>query len=706
MHSGLSMSNATDLLMNSGLAFPLAYAAFKHQGDVVFMSNRLKSMLGAEDNFVDPYDFVKLSKKPFGSFLNIAVEKLSDNTRGRSEYSSITNVLGEGFVLKLIFEKSIGFYIFIVENISTKNGISFENDIIKIIDVLPLYIWSKDKNLKITYCNKTYADAAETSAAYIIANNIRLFPQAKKTKERVVIGGVRRFFQISEIQVNDRDFQTYMAIDITNQEELQKEYDSYKKQANEILDSLPVPIAIFSKDTTFVFANSAMTNLFHLDNMEAYVTCKFRDFVNYIVDNDLIVTLPDPDTYKKKANELFATVIEPLQISVLSNSNKTMNVMISPNRDGGLIFVMEDVSERISLEREVSSISTIQLEILAHLSEGVFVFGTDNRIKMTNSPFMEIWQSEKVVIGKHIRDFFKNSIEDEDFASELIGLSTQRTKYSDSLVLKSGKVVQYNYIPLPEGLNLVTFLDVTGTLNLQKELDEKNAVISQIEQLKANLISSISYEFKSPLNTISEFMKILLNEYFGGLSDKQLEYCNKIGKTVVKLTDIVETILDLASIDAGQTHVRYEETNLFEFINEIITSFAEQRLHFDSDVENEFAYFDKRTMKRAISKLISRALEITPSECNIAVSMKIFKENFVEFIVEDAKSEIFQDELECIQKMLLSDLNIQSIDKFIDYSIAIANSVFRLHNGKIMADLNGNQGTSIHCLIPKKQFLL
>ncbi|MBQ7524715.1 MAG: PAS domain-containing protein, partial [Alphaproteobacteria bacterium] len=204
-----------DLLVNSCFVLPLAFAVWKFDDDEVFLSNKLKLMISAKQNCLEPYDFVKAMHHSFGSFLNTAVEKVDKaaaRQSARNDYASPINILGEEFTLKLSFYAEKQLYVFTADN-SKKPAVQnaktndAESELKTLLDALPVFIWQKDRNLKITYCNEAYAKALESSKDAVVRDNLKLIPsskregysyqgvyasKARKFTEHVILGGARR----------------------------------------------------------------------------------------------------------------------------------------------------------------------------------------------------------------------------------------------------------------------------------------------------------------------------------------------------------------------------------------------------------------------------------------------------------------------------------------------------------------------------------
>ena len=106
-------------------------------------------------------------------------------------------------------------------------------------------------------------------------------------------------------------------------------------------------------------------------------------------------------------------------------------------------------------------------------------------------------------------------------------------------------------VPLPDGATLVTFLDVTDTINVERALRERNEALETADVLKVDFVHHVSYELRSPLTNIIGFAQLMGEPSLGALNPKQREYLGYINASTNALLAIINDILDLATIDAG-----------------------------------------------------------------------------------------------------------------------------------------------------------
>ena len=748
-----------DLLVNSCFVLPLAFAVWKFDDDEVFLSNKLKLMISAKQNCLEPYDFVKAMHHSFGSFLNTAVEKVDKaaaRQSARNDYASPINILGEEFTLKLSFYAEKQLYVFTADN-SKKPAVQnaktndAESELKTLLDALPVFIWQKDRNLKITYCNEAYAKALESSKDAVVRDNLKLIPsskregysyqgvyasKARKFTEHVILGGARRLLSIEESAFSANGRSTGFAVDVTDREELESSFSEYKKQTEAVLNELSVPLAVFDKNSFLLLANDAVVKLFNAENFDISEKRTFADIMDYLISNKSMIMTSDIAHYKARALELFQNAIEPHRTMLYLKNGRSISVTLSPIRAGGIVFMFEDVTDKVSLERELKSITSVRLDMLNHLSEGVIVFGTDNRIKAVNNAANAIWNNEKVTNEMHISSFFAaQTVADKEttytddegaasttpenadafvvpaaadkvksWVSRLTDMAAQRREFSNTIALPSGISVECKYAPLPDGLNLLRFRDLSECETLKNELAEKNSVVEQIGKLKSSLISNISSELRAPLQAISGFMDVLKNQYFGELNEKQRGYCTEISKSIDVATETVDAITELANIKAGLLDVQHKDVNLLKLINTALSRLAKVAevrnvsLSTDFSDTERFIFGNPKLLQQMLYHLVARALWNIHSSGCITVSAKIFPDDpYCQLTVRDDSPALDDEDVKRLRKMLASDSDGYEI---IDLRLELANRIAKAHNGKVLVDNPIGGGNAISCKIP------
>ena len=87
---------------------------------------------------------------------------------------------------------------------------------------------------------------------------------------------------------------------------------------------------------------------------------------------------------------------------------------------------------------------------------------------------------------------------------------------------------------------------------LFQELETKSAELAVASRHKSEFLASMSHELRTPLNAVIGFSEVLLDRLFGELNDRQDEYVRDIWNSGRHLLELLNEILDLSKVEAGQ----------------------------------------------------------------------------------------------------------------------------------------------------------
>src|SRR5690606_34026093 len=139
----------------------------------------------------------------------------------------------------------------------------------------------------------------------------------------------------------------------------------------------------------------------------------------------------------------------------------------------------------------------------------------------------------------------------DGFVAAVTGFDDERRDRQGQTELRNGTVLRYGLIHLPNGQVMLTFIDVTDSVNVERALQDKNEALQKADQLKDDFIQRVSYELRSPLTNIIGFTELLELGTTGPLTERQKEYVGHIFSSSSVLLTLVNDILDLATVDAG-----------------------------------------------------------------------------------------------------------------------------------------------------------
>jgi two-component system cell cycle sensor histidine kinase PleC len=154
-----------------------------------------------------------------------------------------------------------------------------------------------------------------------------------------------------------------------------------------------------------------------------------------------------------------------------------------------------------------------------------------------------------------------------------------------------------------------------------KEKDRAEAA----NQAKSEFLANMSHELRTPLNAIIGFSELMAQKLFGPLgSDRYEEYATDINSSGKYLLGVINDILDMSKIEAGQFSMDREEIDLCPLIRETVRVVSLQAAEKKITVETKIAetlklYADRRAIKQIALNLLSNAVKFTGEGGRISV---------------------------------------------------------------------------------------
>ena len=169
--------------------------------------------------------------------------------------------------------------------------------------------------------------------------------------------------------------------------------------------------------------------------------------------------------------------------------------------------------------------------------------------------------------------------------------------------------------------------DITQWKRTEEELRTAKRAAETANSHKSDFLARVSHEIRTPLNAIIGFSEMMVEERFGPIgSPRYLEYAHDIGNSGKHVLDIVNDLLDISKIEAGQEQMEFVAVSLNDHLAESVSLLQPMansqrviiRTSLSASVPEVVA--DRRSIKQIALNLLSNAIRFTPSGGQIVVS--------------------------------------------------------------------------------------
>ena len=604
------------------------------------------------------------------------------------------------------------------------------------LDTLPVPIWLRRADLGIAWCNRAYARLMDATPERVVAEQRELSaagagggralaeralrqwaPQTQRLY--VVADSARHHLDVTEVPLPRAlpgPARTVgMALDRTDLDGARGDLKRHISAHAEVLEHLGTAVAVFGPDTRIQYYNHAYVRLGGFDEAWLRTEPTYADVLENLRERRRLPELVDFQHYKKQQLALFSSLLEAREDLLHLPDGAALRQVVAPHPLGGLLFLLDDVTNTLALESSFNTLIAVQQETLDNLAEGIAVYGGDGRMKLHNPAFARIWNLSPadlrgdphiVRVLDRLKDFFPHGDDWETYRDDLVASTLDRTARQGRVERTDGTVVEFATVPLPDGAVLSSWLDVTDSARVEQALRASNAALEAADQLKSEFIANVSYHLRTPLTAIMGFAQVLANQYFGELNERQSEYTQHILSAGDRLLTLISDILDLATIEAGHMVLERSTVSVSSMLAVVAALTREwarkQGLELVIDCPGDLGEIeaDERRLKQALFNLVSNAIRFTPSGGRITLSAQRSREVVVLSVGDTGPGLLAADPSRASRRFDRAGTGERPGETGAGLGLDLVRSFIELHGGRIVVDSDPGKGTAIHCVLP------
>ena len=595
-----------------------------------------------------------------------------------------------------------------------------------LLDAIRYPAWARGDLGKLTWVNTAYVRAVEAQdAADVLARQTELLEspareataaaraqmQAWRGRAAAVMAGWRSTLDVVEVPHEDRAIG--IAFDTSELEAARAELKQATTAHGRTLDQLATAVATFDRRKQLVFHNEAYRALFSLDETFLDQRPSEAEVLDRLRARRMLPEQANYRAWKEAHLARYQSPETPAPDIWYLPDERVLRVVINPSPQNGVTYLFDDVSERYHLVQRFNAQTRVQTETLDTLKEGVAVFGTDGRLKLSNAAFGLLWRlAPEEIDGKpHIDKVATlcGRLAPESGPWDLLrenvsGLHDHRHGIELRIPRRDGSIVDCTTAPLPDGATLITFTDTTASVNVERALTDRNKALIETEQLRNDFVHHVSYELRSPLTNIIGFIQLLGDGSIGPLNPKQSEYVGYVMKSSAALLAIINDILDLATIDRGALELKLKRIDVLETIRAaaqgVQDRVADASLNLQIVVLPDIGSFnaDPNRVRQVLFNLLSNAIGFSGPGQTVTLAALRRGDDIV-FKVSDQGRGIPSDVITQVFDRFHSQ-TIGSRHRGVGLGLSIVKSFVELHEGRVLIDSAPGEGTTVTCIFP------
>ncbi|MEZ5197335.1 MAG: tetratricopeptide repeat protein [Bacteroidales bacterium] len=324
----------------------------------------------------------------------------------------------------------------------------------------------------------------------------------------------------------------------------------------------------------------------------------------------------------------------------------------------------------------------------------------------------------------------KKELLNKPFESLILPMDVPKAERGLKLLMKSGQVTQDQF-RIKRGKNshfcgeisgglihdssgvlkafVLIITDVSERIGFINNLKQAKLDAEESDRLKTAFLANMSHEIRTPMNSIIGFSNLLMESDLE--KDKKEEYLSHILQSSKLLLNLIDDIIDISKIEAGQVRVHLQEFNINPLVNDLFKVFhssnrnpdVELRLNIPADSDDFTLHSDPLRLKQVLSNLIGNALKFTQNGF-VELGYNIKKNGVndrIEFYVRDSGIGIPKNKLQLIFERF-RQVDDSRTRKFggTGLGLAISRKLVELLEGSIWLESEEGKGTTFYCSLP------
>jgi signal transduction histidine kinase len=252
--------------------------------------------------------------------------------------------------------------------------------------------------------------------------------------------------------------------------------------------------------------------------------------------------------------------------------------------------------------------------------------------------------------------------------------------------------------------------DELGALgvNVNRMNDELRRLYTELEaasQHKSEFLANMSHELRTPLNAIIGFSQVLRDEMVGSVNEKQAEYLDDIISSGQHLLSLINDVLDLSKVEAGQVELEVHPFSLREALERGVVMVRERatedgvRVAFVADPEVDVVAGDERRIKQVIFNLLSNAVKFTPAGGEVDVSATRANGEVQVSVADTGPGIALEDRERIFEEFQQSETGV-GLREGTGLGLALSKRYVELHGGRIWVESEVGRGSTFTFALP------
>lgn len=253
--------------------------------------------------------------------------------------------------------------------------------------------------------------------------------------------------------------------------------------------------------------------------------------------------------------------------------------------------------------------------------------------------------------------------------------------------------------------------DITKRKDAELQLQEAKKESDMANRAKSEFLANMSHELRTPLNSIIGFSEIIRNQVFGPIEPQSYwEYARDIHESGKHLLSIINQILDISKIDAGERELKESRIDMKKLVQSSL-DMQMQKIRDAGLIMTESDYSNMPTIigedvaiRQILNNILSNSIKFTPEGGRISVLGEMDENQNFRLSITDTGIGLDASEIKRVtSKFGVTDGRFSKSTSGIGLGLSLVQSLMRLHGGEVEIFSQKGIGTTVVLTFPKSR---
>jgi signal transduction histidine kinase len=244
--------------------------------------------------------------------------------------------------------------------------------------------------------------------------------------------------------------------------------------------------------------------------------------------------------------------------------------------------------------------------------------------------------------------------------------------------------------------------------NLAREhdlLQDKSRQLAEVSQHKSRFLANMSHELRTPLNAILGYTELILDNIYGDTPERMREALDRIERNGKHLLGLINDVLDLSKIEAGQLTLSLADYSLNDIVQTVHAAVAplatQKKLRFEIEASPGLptGHGDAHRLTQVLLNLVGNAIKFT-DRGEVLIKAAASDGLFTVAIHDTGPGISTADQAKLFQEFQQADTSVAKNKGGTGLGLAISKRLIEMHGGKIWVESIVGQGATFSFTLP------